>query len=92
MNDYELVIVAQPDAEAKLKELVEAVSKAVTGAKGKVDKSEAWGRRDLAFPIGKLNEGVYHYMELSLPSEEAPRIERRVKAEEKVIRHLMIRK
>ncbi len=90
MTDYELTLVFSPTSGAAAK-IIEEIDKLVLQAKGKLSKKEEWGKRSLAYPIQKISEGVYHYLELSMPAGEVGRIERRVKIEEGMLRYLLVK-
>jgi small subunit ribosomal protein S6 len=89
---YELVYVVSPDAtEEQLNDLHAQVDGIVTRMGGQVEKTENWGRRKLAYEIGRHKEGTY-VLELILGSGEAMKeIDRRLKVYEIVIRHLVVR-
>jgi small subunit ribosomal protein S6 len=92
MEDYELVLVFPPKQEKAEEDILGSIEKTVTTGKGKITKKDAWGKKSLAYPILKHTEGVYHYMEISMSPSEAPRLERRIKTEEIVLRYLLVRK
>jgi small subunit ribosomal protein S6 len=54
-------------------------------------KSEdAWGRRRLAYPIHKFNEGIYHLFVLESESSLSE-LDRRMKNVDRVLRHVIVR-
>ena len=59
-KQYELVYIASPDAtEDQLTELQSLIEGIVTKANGTIDKADVWGRRRLAYQIGRHKEGHY---------------------------------
>ena len=60
MNKYELALVLRPDLdeEAKAAEL-QKVQDLITRFEGTVEKVDDWGKKRLAYPIQKVNEGFY---------------------------------
>ncbi len=91
---YELVFIADPrlsDEEAvtiadEFKSLIEG------DGETKVTKEESWGRRTLAYPIQKFNEGRYHIYYIEAPSKNTlPQVEERLRQNENVLRHLVVR-
>jgi len=58
---------------------------------GTVDNVHTWGRKRLAYPIGRLRDGFYILHRLQLPPSAAIEIERALKLTESVIRHLLVR-
>lgn len=92
MDKYGLTLVLSAKLkDTKQKEVLEKIKKAVSEAKGKVEKEESWGKKALAYPIDKQSEGVYFFLELELPSDKAGAISRLVEMEEEVLRHLLVR-
>ena len=51
---------------------------------------EAWGRRRLAYPIQKFNEGIYHLLVYESDSSLAE-LDRRMKNNDRVLRHMIVR-
>lgn len=93
MRDYELTLVLKPDLADKAREdLLEKIKKLVEDAGGKVESQDLWGKKTLAYPIKKEKEGIYVYLILSLPAKETFPIEKKVKMDEGVLRHLFVRK
>lgn len=93
MRDYELVLVIDPEASgADQKKLVKSVKKIVEDLKGKVEKTDEWGKRELAYPIKKKNLGYYFLLAIKLPATAAIQIENKLKLEEKIIRYLLVKK
>ena len=59
-RQYELVYITTPDAsEQQLADLHAQVESIVSRFGGRVDNTENWGRRKLAYEIGRQKEGVY---------------------------------
>ena len=59
-KQYELVYIAAPEAtEQQLAELHELVVGITAKFNGTIDRTEAWGRRRLAYTIGRHKEGIY---------------------------------
>ncbi len=89
---YELVYVVSPDAtEEQVNELHAQVESIVQRLGGQLEKTETWGRRKLAYEIGRHKEGIY-VLEVILGSGELMKeIDRRFKVTELIIRHLAVR-
>jgi small subunit ribosomal protein S6 len=89
---YELVYVVSPDAtDEQVNELhtqVEAIAQRMGGT---IDKTENWGRRRLAYEIGRHKEGTYVLEVLDGSGELMKEIDRRLKVTDLVIRHLVVR-
>jgi small subunit ribosomal protein S6 len=63
----------------------------ITQRGGTIEVVEPWGRRRLAYPIGRFRDGVYTVSRLKLPPNAAAEIERSLKLTESVVRHLLVR-
>ena len=58
MNSYELVFIAQPDLEGEAQvSVVQNYSDLIESLGGEIIQIETWGKRRLAYPIRKLQEG-----------------------------------
>ena len=51
---------------------------------------EAWGKRRLAYPIQKFREGIYYLLVFKTAGSLAE-LDRRLKNEESVLRHMIVR-
>lgn len=93
MRGYELVVIFSPkDSAEDRKKLLGKIKEDVEKAKGKIEKEEEWGRKELVYPIKKELEGVYFLFSLSLPAEQVANFEKKLKLEEKILRYLLVRK
>jgi len=89
---YELVYIASPDAtEEQLAELHGQVEAVVQRMGGQLEKTENWGRRRLAYEIGRHKEGVYVLDVINGSGDLMKEIERRLKVYDTVIRQLIVR-
>src|SRR5436853_7345832 len=62
---YEVVFIIDPDTpDEEIKRLTENLQTIVTDQGGTITKSEIMGRRQLAYQIGRKNEGVYVLFEI----------------------------
>ena len=89
---YELVYVVSPDAtDDQVTELHTQVEGIVQRLGGTLDKTENWGRRKLAYEIGRHKEGTYVLEAITGSGELMKEIDRRLKVYDHVIRHLVVR-
>ncbi len=92
MRDYELMVVLDPNLDdAAIEALNTRIQNMVTQRGGTIDNVESWGRRRLAYPIGRFRDGVYIVSRFHMPPNAAAEIERALKLTESVIRHLLVR-
>jgi small subunit ribosomal protein S6 len=89
---YELVYVVSPDAtEEQVNDLHTQVDGIVQRMGGQIEKTENWGRRKLAYEIGRHKEGTYVLETLLGSGDLLKEIDRRLKVFDIVIRHLVVR-
>lgn len=89
---YELVYVMKPDAtEQEIADLHTQVEQIVARFDGTIEKTENWGRKKLAYEIGKHKEGVYVLEVIVGTGELVKELDRRLKVTEGLLRHLVIR-
>ena len=89
---YELVYVVSPDAtDDQVTDLHTQIDAIVQRIGGRIEKTEAWGRRRLAYEIGRHKEGVYVLEVIIGSGELLKEIDRRLKVSDLVIRHLVVR-
>ena len=87
MREYELIYIVQPDLdEATLTSVIERIETLVKDAKGEIVKTDLWGKRKLAYPIRKLNEGFYVFSKINVDPATIVEINRNIKFIEQVIR------
>ena len=91
-NRYETVCIVKPDVgDEVVKGVIQKVSSAVEADNGKVLKLDEWGRKRLAYPIQKKNEGYYFVIEFECSAETSREIGRILKLNEDVLRYQTIR-
>ena len=92
MRDYELMVVLDPNLdETAIEAMNSRIQSLVTQRGGTVENVDNWGRKRLAYPIGRFRDGFYILSRLQLPPAAAVEIERALKLTESVIRHLLVR-
>lgn len=93
MRDYELVLVIDPDlAEGDRKKEIAKVKKIIEDLKGKVEKTDEWGKRELVYPIKKKKVGYYFLLAIKLPNKAPAQVDSKLKLEEEIIRYLLVKK
>ncbi len=92
MRSYEIMFIAHPDLDdASLTALVDRAKGWVTSSGGQVTQVDLWGRRRLAYPIRKQNEGQYILMQTQLSPTATREVERNLRLTEQVMRFQVIR-
>src|SRR5919197_44618 len=86
------MVVLDPNLDdSAIEALNTRVANMVTQRGGSVDTVDNWGKKRLAYPIGRYRDGVYVLTRMQLPPTAAVEIERALKLTESVIRHLLVR-
>jgi small subunit ribosomal protein S6 len=88
---YEAFIILKPagtdqdlaQATAKLEDVVQRLG-------GRVARSESFGRRRLAFRIGRQTEGHYHLLQFDAPTQQVAELERLLRLNETVVRFIIL--
>jgi small subunit ribosomal protein S6 len=89
---YELVYVVSPDAtDDQVTDLHNQVDAIIQRLGGQLEKTENWGRRKMAYEIGRHKEGTYVLETINGSGELMKEIDRRLKVTDLIIRHLVVR-
>jgi small subunit ribosomal protein S6 len=92
VREYELMVVLDPNLEeAAVEALNTRIASLTTQRGGTVESVDTWGRKRLAYPIGRYRDGFYVLSRLQLPPTAVVEIERALTLTESVIRHLLVR-
>ena len=91
-RQYELVYLLPPEtSEQQAGDLHEQIASIVSRMNGQIEKTDNWGRRKLAYEIGKFKEGVYVLEVINGSGELMKELDRRLKVIDEVVRHLIVR-
>ena len=89
---YELVYVMKPEAtEAEVADMQAQVEAIIARVGGTLEKTDAWGRRKLAYDIANHKEGFYVLHVIAGSGELMKEIDRRLRVTEGLLRHLVVR-
>ncbi len=91
MAEYELTVLYHPDLEIDIDKALAKVEKILKDNKGKVTKTDSWGKRKLAYPIKKEDHAVYVYYEIDLPGESVSKVESVLNITNEVLRYLLVK-
>lgn len=91
MNKYEIMVILKPLLPDDIRRgTMEKVEKTVKSLKGKVVASEVWGKRHLAYEIKGHTDGYYVLWGVELPGEAVSKIDKEIKLNSEVLRHLIL--
>lgn len=92
MRTYEIVFIAAPNTtDDDLAKLNSQLDKVVTDLGGTITKTDNWGRKKLAYKIGKHDDGIYVVLYIEGSGQEIAEVERRLRVNDLVIRHMTVR-
>ncbi len=89
-RDYELGVIINPEVgDEQARAVAERVTQIIGANNGQVVRVNAWGRRRLAYPIEHHRDGLYIFYDLILEPQSVAEIERDLRVNEDIIRHLL---
>jgi small subunit ribosomal protein S6 len=94
MRTYELMFVVDPRvSDEDVVAMTQDYKNMLTAGGTQITGEENWGRRKLAYPINKLNEGKYVLLYLSSENGKTalPEVEHRMRQNDKILRYLTVR-
>ena len=87
-REYETIYILKPDIDADSAEKIGTrLAEVVTRESGRLTKVESWGRRRLAYDIGKQRRGVYMYLKYLGGGKVVSEIERNLRLSDGVIKY-----
>ena len=91
MRTYEVLFILSPQVPEEEATSLSTEFRGIAEKTGATLKNEeAWGRRRLAYPIQKFNEGNYHLFVFESEGSLAE-LDRRMKNSDRILRHLIVR-
>ncbi len=89
---YEVMFIVRPDiADEDLDKLIGGLEHTVENGGGTVRSTEKMGRRKLAYPVRKFNEGNYVLLTIDADGPLVAELERRLRVSEPVIKFITVR-
>ena len=90
---YDLVFIIRPATpEEEIKKVLSSLEHACTEKGGKIEKTEHWGTRKLAYKVMKHREGIYVYQQVRTNHGElVHELERRLGVQDAVIKYQTVR-
>lgn len=93
MRIYETGFVLAPNlSEEDTEKTILQMAEIVGQREGRLVKQEKWGKRKLAYPIKKFNEGYYVFFLYEGKGDIPVELERRFKQSDAVLRYLTVKK
>jgi len=90
-REYETIYIMRPSVTPdEADRIAERVKGIIEGRKGKLLRVDNWGRRKLAYPIGKATRGVFVYLRYAGFGDLVAELERNLRLIDDVVRHLTV--
>jgi len=91
-RQYEILFIAEQNlGEPEVDTLTATVKGFIEKENGTVEKVEKWGKKRLAYTIGKNREGSYVLMVANAPGSAMAEVERRMRVTDGILRFLAVR-
>jgi small subunit ribosomal protein S6 len=88
---YELGVIIDPEVPPEEETgALERLEGIITDAGGEIVDRDAWGRRQLAYPIKKKNHGVYHFWKFESGGEVLEKLNFEMRTNDAVMRSLIL--
>jgi small subunit ribosomal protein S6 len=90
---YDLIFIVRPATpEDEVKKVLSGIEHTCAEKGGKIEKTEHWGTRKLAYRVAKHREGIYVYQQIRTAHHELiAELERRLRVQDVVIKYLTVR-
>ena len=93
MTEYEILLLLDPElAEEKQADVVARLRDLIEKGGGTFERHDVWGRRKLAYPIDKKEDGIYHLLSFASSPETLDELSRVLKIDDDVMRHMATRR
>ncbi|MFN2433275.1 MAG: 30S ribosomal protein S6 [Gemmatimonadota bacterium] len=91
MKNYETVIIFDSTLdEERISTKLDEVEKRVAEGGGEVQQRNHWGKRKLAYPMGKKENGTYVMLAYTTAGSQIAEIERILRLDDTVLRHMTV--
>ena len=90
---YDLIFITRPATpEEEIKKVISGIEHTCAEKGGKVEKTENWGTRKLAYRVKKHREGIYVHQEIRTTNGELiAELERRLRVQDVIIKYQTVR-
>ena len=92
VRHYEVMIILDPSLDERtVSPSLEKYLDIVRQEKGDVEKVDIWGKRHLAYPIEKKDEGIYVVLDLKCEPAAVLELDRRLNLNDSILRTKVLR-
>lgn len=90
-HEYETIYVTRPDLDEAQQARIDDKLKGIVENGGDLLLFEQWGKRKLAYPIRRVLQGSYQFLQYVAPAELPIELERNMNLEDSLIRYITVR-
>lgn len=91
MQNYEIVIIINPEKKDNILKIIEYYKNFVNDKNGKIHRIENWGRRQLSYPIRKYYKAYYILFNIEISKIYINSLKEDISFNENIIRNLIIK-
>ena len=93
MSKYEIAVVLSAKLEDEQRaQIIEKVTGLVERFEGTVTDVDNWGKKKLAYPVQKMDEGFYNFVHFETENADCPNeMEQQLRIMDGVIRYLIVK-
>ena len=92
MRHYEIVLLVHPDQSEQVPAMLERYKALIEENGGKIHRLEDWGRRQLAYLIGKIHKAHYLMMNIECNNETLKELQNLFYYNDAILRDMILRR
>ncbi|MDD7306572.1 MAG: 30S ribosomal protein S6 [Peptoniphilaceae bacterium] len=92
MNNYEAVLIFNPDLTDEIRNQQLDTFKEIIAQAGEVTSVDDWGKKKLAYEINDYKDGYYYIVDFKAEANHIKEFERRMRISDSIMRYMVIRK
>ena len=91
MQNYELMLLMNPNISEEVDEILNNIKKTISDNKGELEEVKLLGKRQLAYPINNMNYANYVHLNAKINAETLVVLEEMFKFDQNIFRHLTVK-
>ena len=92
MRHYEIVLLVHPDQSEQVPAMLERYKTLIEENGGKIHRLEDWGRRQLAYLIGKIHKAHYLMMNIECDNDTLKELQNLFYYNDAILRDMILRR
>lgn len=92
MFTYDVMYIVKVIEDEAFKKVVDYINNVIADNYGQVTKTDYWGKKRLAYEIQDCTEGLYVLVEFNGSPSCVKELDRKIRINENILRHMIIRK